>query len=145
MSALLLAIVPVVAVVLYLALGVKVGRRNPTVGAAAEASVPRGAAEAVWRRHQKPTRLMDRWYQAQPSGQKRNFVEAVRLRGRAPTPLELQCALTRVAAKHPTLLLLPHPEAYHHHSQLPVEVAAGADSVPFPLPSLSRFVAAPAV
>lgn len=91
---------------------------------------------------------LDRWYQSEPANEKRHFVEMIRLRGRAPTRLELQCALTRVAAEHPRLLMLPHPDEWRIHSQLPVlAAAAGAsspsDTLPFPLPLLSDWVAEP--
>jgi len=105
------------------------------------------AATVLWQQQQKPAGVMDRWFQSQPPGEKRHFVVAARLRGVAPTRLELQAALTRVAAAHPRLLMLPHPSEFRIHSQLPAlatqDDGSVAEALPFPLPLLSGWVEEP--
>jgi hypothetical protein len=113
--------------------------------APADAAVEDESIE-LWRRHQCVSGHMDRYYQAQLVGQKRDFIEALKLRGRPPSAYELACALTVMAQKHPRLLLLPHPTAYRLHSQFPAAVASATAAglphgqVPFPLPCIARCV-----
>jgi hypothetical protein len=127
----------------------RVGPRIKTVKAAgAAASTDVNGASGIYIDHQKVSGSLDRWYQSEPQGEKRHFAQVIRLRGRAPTQLELQCALTRVAAEHPRLLMLPHPDEFRIHSQLPaIAAAAGAsdpsDPLPFPLPLVASWVAEP--
>jgi len=146
------------AVLVKQALGWRVGKRLSTVGSSSngtsnaaaavtpiEATVDEDALE-LWRLHQAPAGLLDRWYMAQLPGQKRDFVEALKLRGVPPSELQLAQALTTMAQAHPRLLMLPHPVAYRLHSQFPTAVAAAAAAgvprgqVPYPLPCLARCV-----
>lgn len=92
------------------------------------------------RRLERPTGVLERWYMGQPEGQKRGFVLMFRLGGVRPTLDQLRCALSRVALKHPVLLIVPDVAGSRYGMQIPEDAAGDGAMLNFPLDCLSECV-----
>lgn len=82
----------------------------------------------------RPAGLMEQWYMAQPTDQKRTFIQSMRIRGVRPSLSELHAALSYVACEHPTLLVLPSHDCMNLGMQISKEQEQNIDgTIPFPL------------